>query len=247
MLSALVNGVKGGKWYALMDKVFAPKTLAAAWIKGPGQKARRAWRGKASSGSRPGRTTIWPSCRRRCAKGRTNRKPSGGSTSRRAMARRGRWGSPRSRTASSRQAVRLVIEPIFEAGFRGGATASVRERGCHDALREVDRLLGDGYAHVVDADLAGYFDSIPQTGPLMERVEERISDGRILALLRGWLEEGCHAGNGAMDADGGSAARRGEDALNAKHNMAQAYRRRLSLAAGSDRQMDLASPGWSGG
>src|ERR1700681_17266 len=33
MLSALVNGVKGGKWYALMDKVFAPKTLAAAWIK----------------------------------------------------------------------------------------------------------------------------------------------------------------------------------------------------------------------
>src|SRR5271154_1017069 len=101
MLSALVNGVKGGKWYALMDKVFAPKTLAAAWIKVRDNKGVAGVMGKASSGSRPGRTTIWPSCRRRCARVPTNRKPSSGSTSRRAMARRGRWGFPRSKIASS--------------------------------------------------------------------------------------------------------------------------------------------------
>ncbi len=57
--------------------------------------------GRASSGSRLGRTSIWPSCRRRCGRARTARKPSNGSTSRRAMARRGRWASRRSRIASS--------------------------------------------------------------------------------------------------------------------------------------------------
>jgi RNA-directed DNA polymerase len=85
------------------------------------------------------------------------------------------------------QAVRLVIEPIFEAGFRGGSYGFRPGRGCHDALREVDRLIKDGYAHVVDADLAGYFDSIPHER-LMARVEAKVSDGRVLDLIRGWLK-----------------------------------------------------------
>ncbi len=68
MPSALGNGVKGGKWFSLMDKVFAPKTLAAAWTKVRLNKARRAWTGKASSGSRRGRRRIWPSRRRRCGR-----------------------------------------------------------------------------------------------------------------------------------------------------------------------------------
>ncbi len=50
-------------------------------------------------------------------------------------------------------AVRLVIEPIFESGFRGGSYGFRPGRGCRDALREVDRLIKDGYTHVVDADL----------------------------------------------------------------------------------------------
>ena len=56
------------------------------------------------------------------------------------------------------QAVRLVIEPIFEHGFSEGSYGFRPGRGCHDALREVDRLIKDGYTHVVDADLAGYLD-----------------------------------------------------------------------------------------
>ena len=85
------------------------------------------------------------------------------------------------------QAVRLVIEPIFESGFCDGSYGFRPERGCHDALREVDRLLKEGYTHVVDADLQSYFDTIPHAR-LMTQVEERVSDGRVLDLIRGWLQ-----------------------------------------------------------
>ena len=66
-------------------------------------------------------------------------------------------------------------------GFRPG-------RGCKDALREVDRLLKEGYTHVVDADLKSYFDSIPHDR-LMARVRASISDGRVLALIEGFLKQ----------------------------------------------------------
>jgi len=85
------------------------------------------------------------------------------------------------------QAVRLVIEPIFESGFCDGSYGFRPGRGSKDALREVDRLLKEGYTHVVDADLQSYFDTIPHDR-LMMRVEERISDGRVLDLIRGWLK-----------------------------------------------------------
>ena len=58
------------------------------------------------------------------------------------------------------QAVRLVIEPIFESGFRDGSYGFRPERGCRDALREVARLLEEGYTHVVDADLQSYLDAV---------------------------------------------------------------------------------------
>ena len=85
------------------------------------------------------------------------------------------------------QAVRLVIEPVFEKEFREASYGFRSRRGCHDALREVDRLIKEGHTHVVDADLAAYFDSIPHDR-LVARIEERVSDGRVLDLIRGWLE-----------------------------------------------------------
>lgn len=83
-------------------------------------------------------------------------------------------------------AVKFAIEPIFEAMFLPSSYGFRPGRGCKDALREVDRLIHDGYTHVVDADLRSYFDSIPRDR-LMERVATRVSDGRVLALLQGWL------------------------------------------------------------
>ncbi|MBL8416530.1 MAG: hypothetical protein JNM42_19065 [Propionivibrio sp.] len=85
-------------------------------------------------------------------------------------------------------AVKRVIEPIFENEFLPTSYGFRPGRGCKDALREVNKHLKEGYTHVVDADLKGYFDSIPHS-LLKERIEERISDGRLLELLAGWLRQ----------------------------------------------------------
>ncbi|TLF44531.1 group II intron reverse transcriptase/maturase, partial [Halomonas urmiana] len=81
-----------------------------------------------------------------------------------------------------------VIEPIFEHEFLPMSYGFRPGRGCQDALRDVDEALKAGMTWVVDADLQGYFDSIPHDR-LMARVEERISDGRLLSLLRAWLTQ----------------------------------------------------------
>ena len=85
-------------------------------------------------------------------------------------------------------AVKFALEPIFEATFRPMSYGVRPGRGCRDALREVAQLIADGYTFVVDADFESYFDTIPHDR-LMRRIEERVSDGRILALLRGWLKQ----------------------------------------------------------
>jgi hypothetical protein len=83
-------------------------------------------------------------------------------------------------------ALKMAIEPIFETSFRKGSYGFRPGRGCKDALREVDRLLKEGYTHVVDADLKSYFDTIPYDR-LMARVEKKISDGRVLDPIEGYL------------------------------------------------------------
>jgi RNA-directed DNA polymerase len=85
-------------------------------------------------------------------------------------------------------AVKFALEPIFEARFLPTSYGFRPGRGCHDALREVAQLIADGHTVVVDADFESYFDSIPHDR-LMQRVEERVSDGRILALLHSWLKQ----------------------------------------------------------
>ncbi len=187
MLSALVNGVKGGKWYALMDKVFAPETLATAWTKVRANKGAAGVDGQSierfearaglylaelSTALREGSYRPQAVKRVDIPKGDGRTRP---------------LGIPTVKDRIVQQAVRLVIEPIFEAGFRDESYGFRPGRGCHDALREVDRLIKEGYAYVVDADLAGYFDSIPHDR-LMARVEAKVSDGRVLDLIQGWLK-----------------------------------------------------------
>ena len=75
----------------------------------------------------------------------------------------------------------LTGDNTLSYGFRPG-------RGCKDALREVDRLLEAGNGWVVDADLRGYFDSIPHA-PLVELVKERIGDGAVLHLIEKFLQQ----------------------------------------------------------
>ena len=96
-------------------------------------------------------------------------------------------GIPTVRDRMVQAAVVNVIEPIFECDFAEHSYGFRPGRGCKDALRRVDQLLKAGYVHVVDADLKGYFDSIPHDG-LMSRLKEKIADGPVLSLIEAFLK-----------------------------------------------------------
>jgi len=188
MLAALDNGVKGNKWFSLIDKVYRAQTLAAAWEqvkanKGAagidGQSCERfaanaeRYLGELAEDLKEGRYRAAPVRRVEISKGGGKMRP---------------LGIPTVKDRIVQAAVKRVIEPIFEKEFMPTSYGFRPGRGCKDALREVDALLGKGYTHVVDADLKSYFDSIPHAR-LKERIEERISDGRLLELLAGWLHQ----------------------------------------------------------
>ena len=84
-------------------------------------------------------------------------------------------------------AVVIVLAAIFEVDLMDEQYAYRPKRSAHDAVRAVHSLLNRGYTEVVDADLSGYFDSIPHH-ELMKCVARRVSDGAMLALIKAWLE-----------------------------------------------------------
>ena len=84
-------------------------------------------------------------------------------------------------------AAMIVLDPIFEADLQTEQYAYRAERGAHDAVREVHRLLTTGHQNVIDADLSGYFDSIPHK-ELMKSVARRIVDRHVLHLIKQWRE-----------------------------------------------------------
>lgn len=196
MLAALGNGVKacpersrrGNKWFSLIDKVYRPSTLQTAWEH---VKANRGAAGidrqsierfaanaerylnELAKGLEEGRYQPQAVRRVEIPKAGGKMRP---------------LGIPTVKDRIVQTAVKRVIEPIFEKEFLPMSYGFRPGKGCKDALREVDRYLKEGHVHVVDADLKGYFDSIPH--PLLkERIEERISDGRLLELLAGWLRQ----------------------------------------------------------
>ena len=186
MLSALVNGVHGGKWFSLMDKVFAPKTLVLAWTKVRDNKGAAGVDGQ-SIEKFAARAELYLSELSAALKDGSYRPdavkrvdiPKGDGKLR-------PLGIPTVKDRIVQQAVRLVIEPIYEHGFAEGSFGFRPKRGCHDALRVVDSLIKDGYTFVVDADLQSYFDTIPHDR-LVGRIESKVIDGKVLDLIRGWL------------------------------------------------------------
>ena len=84
-------------------------------------------------------------------------------------------------------AAMLVLEPIFEADLQPEQYGYRPNRGAHDAIHRIHRLLNTGHTEVVDGDLTGYFDSIPHA-ELMKSVARRIVDKQVLHLIKGWLE-----------------------------------------------------------
>lgn len=96
-------------------------------------------------------------------------------------------GIPTIRDRVAQMAVKLVIEPIFEADFCTTSYGFRPKRSAHDAVDEVAYALNTGSTEVIDADLSRYFDTIPHA-KLMAVVAERICDGEILRLIQMWLK-----------------------------------------------------------
>jgi group II intron reverse transcriptase/maturase len=84
-------------------------------------------------------------------------------------------------------AVKLVIEPIFEADFCETSYGFRPKKSAHDAIDDVAYAMNTGYTEIIDADLSKYFDTIPHAN-LMATVAERICDGEILRLIQMWLK-----------------------------------------------------------
>jgi RNA-directed DNA polymerase len=188
MLAALGNGVKGGKWFSLIDKVYRAETLRAAWKKVEanggaagvdGQSVKQFGVGaekylaELEQALKTGKYQPQPIRRVEIPKGNGKKRP---------------LGIPGVKDRTVQTAVKLVIEPIFEREFGESSYGFRPQRSAKDALREVDGLIKQGYTHVVDADLESYFDTIPHQG-LKRRVEERISDGAVNRLIDEFLSQ----------------------------------------------------------
>jgi RNA-directed DNA polymerase len=96
-------------------------------------------------------------------------------------------GIPTVRDRVAQTAAKLVLEPIFEADLEPSAYGYRPKRGAADAIREVHKLLCQGYTDVADADLTKYFDTIPHR-ELMHSVARRIVDCNVLRLIKLWLK-----------------------------------------------------------
>ncbi len=96
-------------------------------------------------------------------------------------------GIPTIRDRVAQMAVKLVIEPIFEADFSPHSYGFRPEKSAHDAVDDIAKAVYQGYTQVIDADLSKYFDTIPHD-KLMNVVAERIVDGAILHIIKQWLK-----------------------------------------------------------
>ena len=194
MLTALEQGVKGGKWFSLIDKVYAPDNLAAAFTRvaanggaaGVDHQTVAQYESQLSVNQEKLATELKDGsyCPQAVRRVWIN-KP--GTKERRPL------GIPTVRDRVAETALRNVMEPIFERDFAEQSYGFRPQRGAKQALRRVDALLRAGYTWVVDADLKSYFDSIPHE-PLLARVQEKVSDGRVIKLLQAYLEQGVMEG-----------------------------------------------------
>ena len=188
MVSALGNGVKGGKWFSLIDKVIRPATLEAAWQRVARNKGAAGVDGQSVERFAYQSERYLLELHTELKEGAYRPSPVKRVEIPKADGKTRPLGIPAVRDRIVQAALKMVSEPIFEVQFREGSYGFRPGRGCKDAPREVDRLLKEGYTHVVDADLKGYFDTIPHDR-LMALVEGSVSDGRVLSLIESFLRQ----------------------------------------------------------
>jgi len=194
MLTTLEQGVRGGRWHTLIDKVYAPLNLfvASESVIGNGGAAGVDHQTVESfAAQRTGELgRLHESLRTDSFRPQAVQRvwiPKPGSSERRPL------GVPTVRDRVVQTALLHVLEPIFDATFSPTSYGFRHGRGCHQALERVEELLTAGYQYVVDADLKSYFDTIPKPG-LMARIREKVSDSRVLRLVERYLEQGVMDG-----------------------------------------------------
>jgi Retron-type reverse transcriptase len=190
MLATLETGIEGGKWFRLIDKVWSPKNLAGSLqkvvAKGgsagiDNQSARAVCEHQEQTIQKLEQELRTGQYQPQAVKRVWIPKP--GSQEKRPL------GVPTVRDRIVQGAVLQVIEPIFEREFATQSYGFRPGKGCKDAIRQVDQLLRRGKHWVLDADLKSYFDTIPHER-LMERVAEKVADGKVLSLIEGMLQAG---------------------------------------------------------
>ena len=194
MLTALEEGVKGGKWFSLIDKVASVRVLRASF--------ERVKRNRGAPGvdhvtierfeghlkeelERLSESLLSESYRPQAIRRVWIEKPGG--HEKRPL------GIPTVRDRVVQGALRLLLEPIFEVEFAETSFGFRPQRSGHDALRLVVEHLDSGFTWVVDADLRRFFDTMDHE-VLMTRLREKVSDGRILSLIEAFLHQDAMEG-----------------------------------------------------
>jgi RNA-directed DNA polymerase len=195
MLAALEQGVKGGIWYSLIDKVQSETTLKAAFAEVAANKGAAGVdrvsvehfaRNKDANLRRLSEELRRGSYRPQQIRRHYIPKP--GSAEMRPL------GIPTVRDRVVQTALRMVIEPIFERDFATHSYGFRPNRGCKDALRRMQELLKAGHVFIVDADLKSYFDTIPKDR-LMALIGQKVADARVLMLIENFLNQGVLDGD----------------------------------------------------
>ena len=190
MLATLARGIEGGKWYSLYDKVWKMENLQRAVAQVTAGKSPKKADGRKCRRYAEQSVRRLPQLQQMLKEGRYEPQPAQriwipklGSKEMRPL------GVPPVENRVVEMALRNVLEPIFEHTFAEHSYGFRPGRGAKDALRRVAQLLQAGKSWIVDADLKGYFDSIPQD-KLIAAVAERVADGAVLEQIQRSLQQG---------------------------------------------------------
>jgi RNA-directed DNA polymerase len=190
MLMALERGVQGGRWYSLMDKVWSETNLLSSWLAVSANDGAAGVDRQSIAAFRAQRERELQRLSQELRSDQYERQPARrvwidkpGSKEKRPL------GIPCVRDRVVEGAIRQVLEPIFEREFAEHSYGFRPEHNAQQAVARVEGLLGQGYTWIVDADIKGYFDTIPQE-LLLERVAERVSDRRLRRLIGQSLRAG---------------------------------------------------------
>ncbi len=186
MLDALVNGVQGGKWYSLYDKVWKRKTLQLAWQRVKANKGAAGIDRQSIERFEANEDLYLQELQEQLQEEAFQPQPI-----KRVYIPKGKGkvrplGILTVKDRIVQMAVLLVIQPIYDNEFTATSFGFRPELGCKDALREVDRLRRKN-SWVVDIDLKSYFDTIPH-GMLLEQLKRKITDGKLMGLIEAFLK-----------------------------------------------------------